>query len=229
MSGIIEGAPAPVVAPVPNAAQPQPPTPAPTVVTVDALPPEALSARLEQAKRSERAALLAELGVTDPAEAKAAIAAKKAAEEAAKSDAEKLVALNATVAAQTKALTVAVNQAAAQIKPEHKAILDGIAGTDQAKWLELYGQLAPTWGAQVTAPAATPTTVSPAPTVQVAVPTVAPPVAPASTSPTGGAPPPNSQVQSPVNHAAVYAQLAETNPFAASRYESKHGDACFKK
>jgi len=209
-------------APAPTAtAQPQSSaTQAPTVVTVDALPPEALSARLEQAKRSERSALLAELGVSDPAEAKAAIAAKKAAEEAAKSDADKLAALNLTVTAQARALTVAVNQAVASLAPEHKAILDGIAGADQAKWLELYGQLAPTWGKPVaTAPT---TTTNPEPQ------TAQPPAAPATTSPSGGAPSPTVTTQSPTNHAAVYASLAKSNPFAASRYADKHGDACFK-
>ena len=222
MTGIVDGAQAPTAAPAPNAAQPQAAQAVPQVTVAD-MPPEALSARLEQAKRSERSALLAELGVSDPAEAKAAIAAKRAAEESAKSDADKLAALNLTVAAQTRALTVAVNQAASQLKPEHKAVLDGIAGTDQARWLELYGQLAPTWSAQTVQPQAA-VVATTQPVVAIKTPSA---VVPATTSPTGGAPPPTG-AQSPPNHAAVFAELNKVNPFAAQRYADKHGDACFK-
>lgn len=217
MSGIIEGAPAPT-APVAPAVPQTPPAP---VVTVDALPPEALSARLEQAKRSERAALLAELGITSPDEAKAAIAAHKAASEAAKSDAEKLAALNLRVTAQAEALTVAVSQAASKITPEQKAAVDAIAGQDPVIWLRTYAALTPTWG------------VAPAPVVPTtpAITTpAAPPDAPilASTAPPASAPAPTIQTSQP-DHVAIYTRLKATNKFAAAQYLNRHGSACYPK
>lgn len=216
MSGIIEGAAAPTVTPTPAVQQ----TPPAQVVTVDALPPEALSARLEQAKRSERAALLAELGITSPDEAKAAIAAHKAASEAAKSDAEKLAALNLRVTAQAEALTVAVSQAASKITPEQKAAVDAIAGQDPVIWLRTYAALTPTWGGPVT-------TAPPAPVITTPA---APPAAPilASTAPPASAPTPTTQTTQP-DHAAIYAQLKSTNTFAAAQYLQKHGSACYPK
>ena len=212
---------------VPNAAQP--PAAAAPRVTVDDLPPEALSARLEQVRRAERAAFLAELGVTDPNEVKAALADAKAKAEAQKTDAEKLAALNLRVAAQSEALTVAVSQAARSITAEQKAAVDAIAGNDPAVWMKTYAALAPTWGASVTAQAApAPAAAQPATQPQATTPAATSAATPASTSPSGGAPAPGAPTQSPVDHAAVRKQLQAINPFAAARYANKFGDACFK-
>lgn len=195
-------------------------SPVAKVVTVDDLPPEALSKRLEQADRASRSALLAELGIADPAEAKAAIAAHKAALEAAKTDAEKLASLNLTVANQAKALNVAVAQAASKITPEQKAAVDAIAGQDQVTWLNTYAALAPTWGTSASP-------VTPAAPAPAQAPIAAPPPAPTGTAPAAPAPAPTGTI-SPPNHATIYQSLTKTNPFAAAAYVNQHGDACFK-
>lgn len=198
---------APVVVPQPIV----PPTP-PVVVqppkphtTTDDLPPEALKARLEQAKSTARAELLAELGVADTDSAKAAIVAAKAADEAKKSDAQKLAELNTRVASYEEALGAAVAMAVAQITPEQKAVIDTIAGTDRSVWLRTYNAMVPIM-AKATAPAPTP--------------------APPNTSPTTPAPPAISNNTSPPDHAAVYRKLQQDNPFAAARYLQQHGDQC---
>jgi hypothetical protein len=213
----IQGAPAPTVVAQPAAVVAPP---VGKVVTVDDLPPEALSKRIDQAKHAERTALLAELGIADPAEAKTAIAAHKAALEAAKTDAEKLASLNLTVANQAKALNVAVAQAASKITPEQKAAVDAIAGQDQVTWLNTYAALAPTWGT-----AALP--VNPASLAAPTVPVASVATTPTSTAPAAPAPAPTGTI-SPPNHATIYQSLTKTNPFAAAAYVNQHGDACFK-
>jgi hypothetical protein len=202
----IEGVVTPVVATV-----------APTTVTVADLPPEALKQRLEQAAHAAQTKLLADLGIANVDEAKAAIAAQKAAAEAAKTDAEKLAALNLRVTAQAEALTVAVSQAASKITSEQKAAVDAIAGADAVAWLKTYAALAPTWGA---APAAT----------VADTPITAPAAAPilASTAPAAPAPAPTTQTSQP-DHAAIYSSLQTTNRFAAAQYLQQHGSACYPK
>jgi|GEM_PF-1656722 hypothetical protein len=180
-------------------------------VQADQLPPDALSARLEQAKESARKALLAELGITDATEAKTAIADAAARKEAAKTADQRVAELSLQVANQTAALQVAVDHASKSITPEQRQAVDAIAGTDQALWLRTYGALAPTWGA--------PPMAAPAP---VATPHTPPP----NTAPTTPAPLANSNNTSPPDHAAVYQRLQQTNPFVAARYLQLHGDQC---
>jgi hypothetical protein len=189
----------------------------PPTVTVADLPPEALRQRLEQAAHAAQTKLLADLGIADVAEAKAAIAAQRAAAEAQKTDAEKLAALNLRVTAQESALTVAVSQAAKNITAEQKAAVDAIAGTDSVTWLRTYAALAPTWGG------------APVPVVPVAPAAPAAPAAPiiTSTAPAAPAPAPTNQT-SPADHATVYASL-KSNPFAAAAYLEKYGSACYPK
>jgi hypothetical protein len=188
----------------------------PPTVTVADLPPEALRQRLEQAAHAAQTKLLADLGIADVAEAKAAIAAQRAAAEAQKTDAEKLAALNLRVTAQESALVVAVAQAASKVTPEQKAAVDAIAGADPVTWLKTYAALAPTWGG------------SPA-VAAVATATPAAPIAPiiTSTAPAAPAPAPTNQT-SPADHATVYASL-KSNPFAAAQYLNKYGSACYPK
>jgi hypothetical protein len=171
-----------------------------------------LSARLEQAKESARKTLLAELGITDPTEAKTAIAEAAARKEAAKTADQRVAELSLQVANQTAALKVAVDHAAKSITPAQREALDGIAGTDQALWLRTYSALAPTWGAP---PMATPE--------PVVAPVAAPLPAPATTAPIGAPPAPSST--SPVNHRATYEALKQTNPFAAAGYLNRHPEA----
>ena len=204
-----------VTPPVPPVAQPA------KVVTVDDLPPEALKQRLDQAKHSGQTELLASWGVTDPAQVKAYIDGARAAEEAKKSNEQRIAEQSVKLTAYEEGLAVAVETFGATIKPEQKAAVDAIAGTDKALWLKTYRALAPTW-------------IAAAPSIPAAPPAV-PPVAPATgaalaTAPqVPPAPPPNGTPPvSPPNHKEVYERIQKTNPFAASQYLDKYGDACFK-
>ena len=212
---VLEGAPAPVVTPAPAA----PAVPPVVQVLATNLPPEALTARLDQAKRSAQKELLDSLGITDPAQAKAALDAAKAAEDAKKSNETRIAEQSLRLNSQEEGLAAAVETFAAGITPAQKAAVDAIAGQDKAAWLKAYRALAPTWNAS-TAP------VAPAP-----VPTTTPaaPVVPASTAPAAPAPSPTSPTTSPTDHVARYASLKITNPFAASTYLQRHGDACYPK
>jgi hypothetical protein len=157
------------------------------------------------------------LGITDPAQAKAALDSLKAAEDAKKTDAEQLATLRMKTTSQEQALNVAIAQVTARITTEQKAAVDQIAGTDQALWLKTYGVLAPTWAAAI-------------PAIAAATPIVAPavPPAPVSTAPIAPAPGPTTPT-SPPDHVAVYARMKKDNPFAATAYFKQHGDACFSK
>ena len=181
--------------------------PVPPVVKASDLPEDALKARIEQAKRSERAALLAELGVTDPEQAKAAIATAKAAAEAQKTDAEKLASASLKVTQYEAALDLAIKQNVARITPEQKAAVDAIAGDDKATWLRTLEALVPTW-------AVSKAEIAPAP------------VSPANTAPSSSGAPP-SATTSPVDHAATWRGLQQTNPMIAAAYLLTHGAACY--
>lgn len=194
-------------------------TPAPAAkpaVTVADLPPEALAKRVDQAKNAARNELLAELGITDPAAAKAALKAHADALEAAKSRDLKLAELEVQVKAQNDALASSVGRVSAAITAEQKAAIDAIAGTDPAAWLRTYNALSPTWTTPAPAAAAV---------AAVAAPAAPPPVS--STTAAAPAPSPAGNV-SPPNHAIAYKRLSSENPFAASIYLERHGDACYK-
>lgn len=185
------------------------------------LPPEALAARIQQAKDSARRELLAEFGAVDPAAIKAALEQARATEEAKKSDAQRLAELDLRVKAQSDALGVAVAQTASRITAEQKAAIDAIAGNDPVTWLRTHAALAPTWGqaAASVAPAA--------PAAPTAAPIITPPVQLATTAPIAPAPAPTNQT-SAVDHAAVYASL-DGNPFARAAYLERYGSACYPK
>lgn len=170
-------------------------------VQADELPPAALAARIEQAKESARKTLLAELGISDPSEAKTAIAEAAARKEAAKTTDQRLAELSLQVANQTAALAVAVDHAAKAITPDQRAAVDAIAGTDQALWLRTYGALASTWGA--------PPMAAPAP--------VAAPLPIISTTVGAPAPAPVTQT-SPADPYATRAAIEQVNPFAAAAF-----------
>lgn len=215
------GTPAPAVTPAPVTVHaPVITAPAPNlVVTVDDLPPEALKQRIDQAKRAAQTELLASLGVTDPAQAKAAIDAAKAAEDAKKSSEQRIAEQNVRLTSLESAVDAAIAQAAATLTPERKAEIDAVAGNDKALWLKVYGL--------EKKPAVTTAPVTPAP-VPGAAPVV--PAAPSSTAPATPAPAPaGGNPTSPTDHVAVYASLKTTNPFAASAYLNQHGDACYPK
>lgn len=212
-----QGAPAPVVPAVPSAVAPVAATPAPKPqVLASDLPDDALKARLEQAKATGQTELLRSLGVENPEQLKTALAAVKAAEDAKKTDTERLAILSQQVTSLTQAVGVAVEQAASGITPEQRTAIDDIAGTDQALWLRTYKALAPTWKA---APLTT-TASAAAPNTQ-AAPVPTPAALPANTAPAPTAPAP-AGTQSEANHKAVYEQLQQRNPIQAARYFQQH-------
>lgn len=188
---------APEAAIVPPAIEPPKP-----VVPVGALPEDALKPRLEAAKATGRNDLLRELGVTDTAQLKAALDTIKTAEDAKKSDAEKL-ALHLSELAQTRATladaTAAIESvwAAESVKltPEQLTAVDSLGGQNVAAKVRALNVLRPTW---------------------IAAPVAVPPVELANTSPAPNAP--TTTTTSPANHKSIYESLAKENPVQAARY-----------
>lgn len=213
------------------AAPTTPETPAAVVATPSAkpqvlaseLPPEALKARLDSAKEQARREMLAELGVTDTKDAKAAIAELKAIQDAKKSDLEKAQAriaeLEGKAAKADHATQVASRRAAAELAAltdAQRAYVAKASGDDPLRQLETIDSMREA-GLLATPPAA------PSPAAGAATPPAASPAAPqqlGSTAPAAGAPPPSTT--SPVDHAAVYRSLKQSNPFAASVYLQQH-------
>lgn len=208
------------------------PAAAPAVVTPPAAPsvpnvgePNWLPERIAQAKKNaadeERAKVLAELGVSNPDEAKAAIAAAKAAAEANKTAETRAAELkakfdgaSATVASQGAVIAeIAARQMGVLTAEQSKAVKD-IAGDDAAAQLRAISALQPTWGKPAD-PAAV--VVAPAP---------APPAAPLNTAP--GHTAPNGAGGSPPDQRAVYEQLQKQNPFAAAEHGLRHSGDVYK-
>lgn len=172
------------------------------------MPKSAFDARLEQAKRS----MLTELGVESVDVVKAALATAKAAEEAKKSDAQKLAefeAKYASTAASVEALTKTVASYAQSqmsgLSESQKAAVISIAGNDPAKQLSTIDALKPTWVA--------------APVEAVQAPAIANSAPPRKSAPSDN----GSPNVAPVDHVAVHADLVKTNPVVAARYALAHG------
>lgn len=207
----------PVVAPV---------VPPPAVVAPVAAPPVDdhnppwLKARLEQAKTSA----LAELGITDPAKAKEALAAAAKAEEEAKSQGQKLgetaKLLEAERARSAEASAIVAQQVSEQmavLTVEQQAAIRSLApDTDpiaQLKQLRLAAAFRPA------APAAATVATPPAPGAAPATPP------PATTAPPPATPPPAPG--SPPDHKAEYQRLKATNPVKAAAYMNEHGNKIY--
>jgi len=198
---------APVVPPAPSA----PATP-PAAPPVD---PAWLNDRIAQAKKNGEADALKALGVANVDEAKAAIAAAKAAADTKKSAEEKAAEyktqLEAT-AAKAAALEGTIKDRVAielsALTAEQKAAVQAVAGDDAAAQLRAIDKLKPTWAAAPTSPAADPAKPPSAKTT------------PATTAPTREAP--GSAPPDPTNHLAVYTDLKATNPMAAAQYRKAH-------
>lgn len=200
-------------------AEPAPAIPAPAAQP-DAPPPgdpNWLAPRLEQAKRTAENAILAQIGVKDAAEAKAALDAHKAALDAAKTEAERVAARIAegdAAKARAAILETAVGTHAdselAKLDDAKRAAVVAIAGDDKAAQLRAIAALAPTWGASVATPPAAVT------------PPAAPPAA-ATTAHPPNAPAPAATSQSEVDHKAVFDGLVKAGKgAAASRYLNAH-------
>lgn len=213
-----EPAPAAPPAPAPN------PQPAPVAAAPPAAPappnephvgePGWLPERLKRAEESARAAVLKELGITDPAQAKAALDAAKAAEEAQKTqaqkDAERIATLTQSSSRLAEAEAVAKARAdyeMAKLTEVQKAAVAGLAGEDPISQLRAITALAPTWGQQA----------APAPAAPSAP---AAPVIPASSTTAGAAPAPATI--SGTDHKGRLAELQKTNPVAAAHYLAAH-------
>ena len=167
---------------------------------------EQLNERLER----ERRKVLRDLGVENVDDAKTALAAFKAKQEADKTEAqrnaEKLAELD-RVKADAAALRETVSMRAASematLTDEQRDAVKVIAGDDSAAQLRAITALSKTWATKPAPVAAT----APAPAAPPAATTAPPP-----TAPTG------SSAGSPPDHKAEYARLKATNPVAAAHY-----------
>ncbi len=216
------GGTAPVLA-APVAGAPTALPAAPTVPNVGE--PNWLPERIAQAKNSaaaeERARVLAELGVKSPAEAKAAIDAKKAADDASKSAetraAELKTQLDAETAKGTAQGAIIAEMAGRQmgvLTAEQSTAVKAIAGDDPGAQMRAIAALQPTWAKPAAVAAATATAAT----------TVTP--AAADTAP--GHTAPNGAGGSPPNQRAAYDQLQKTNPFAAAEHGLRHSGDVYK-
>lgn len=219
----------PVATPAPAATPPVVPPAAPPVVAAPAAPvvdenPPWLKGRLEQA----RAGALADLGITDPAKAKEAIAAAKKAEDDAKSAAEKLGEANKALEAEKARAgsyeAVIKERAASELgtltADQQIAVRKIAPDTNPAAQLSAITALAPTWKtvAAAVVPAAVPGT-APAAATSPAV------AQPANTAPAGGSPPPAAG--SPPDHKAEYQRLKAVNHIAAGAYMLEHANKIY--
>lgn len=204
MSDQIPGpAPAEPTQPAATPAEPVKPS-----VPASALPEDALSARIAAAKATGKNELLKELGVTDPAQLKAALDSIKAAEEAKKTEAEKLAGhlaelerTKATLADATAAIESVWATESTKLTAEQLAAVDALGGQSSAAKVRALNLLRPTW--------VTPT-----------APPQAPAAPPATTSPAPNAPP--TTTISPTDPKARHADLLAKNPVAAANYAAQH-------
>ena len=170
--------------------------------------PEWLPARLERAKQAARADVLRELGAESLDAAKARIVAAKAAEDAQKSELQRLTERIAALepsAAKVAELQAVVAQHAdaelAKLTDEQRAAVTAIAGDDKARALATVEALRPTW--VKAAPAAPP---PPPPAANTAA---------AGTAPTGAVVP-------TVNYRATWEALKAANPIQAAQYLERY-------
>lgn len=214
----IPGAPAPIATPVvaPAVATPVPAV-APAAPAVVDTNPAWLPGRLEQAARVERERVLAELGVANADEAKAAVEAARAAADAKKSAEERAAELstqlNATKTTADRQSALAKEMASRMfmaLAPEHQTAVRDFAGDDPEKQYLAIKHFGPTWAAAEQAKEAA---------VQAAAAALAAstPAVPGNTSPTPAAPSSETPA-SPESPQSVYQTTRSTNPFKAAAY-----------
>lgn len=199
--------------------------------------PAWLPARLDRARTAAAADVLRELGITDVAAGKAAIAEAARVRDASKSEserqAEQLAALRTRVAQADESAAALKEYAEAELskltQDQREAVVD-IAGTDHAKQLKTLVRLRKTWakdgalpaqsaGSPVpTPPGGTPPTPG-APAGGGTTPPVPPPPAPPpNTVPPAGSAPPGASGGSPTSKLSQWRELEKSNPFAASNF-----------
>jgi len=212
----------------PNAAPPPPPNPPPPPSDPPdekklSLTQQALNDRLDQAKRSANAELLATLGVKDPAEAKAKLDALRATEDAQKTEAQrqtdKIAALEPR-AARADVLEQRVSELAAlelgKLPPEHKAFVEDMT-KDPAEQLRAITALQ----ARGVLKAGTPGAALP------------PPAPPGANTTGAGAPPPAGGAltapSTPEQHRAEHDRLVKAGALAqAANYMRRNGQEIAK-
>jgi hypothetical protein len=152
-----------------------------------------IEAAAEQAAAKARSELLSSLGAKDLDEARAALKRHQDAEEAQKSEVQRLVEAKTRLEAEAKTglayrdrLAAMVASQFAELSPEQKTAVEKLAGNDPLRVADALDVLRPTWAQPAAPPAAA------AQGQQPATP-VAPPQAPANAAPPAGAPPPNGQ------------------------------------
>ena len=194
------GAPAIVLDPSTSKPLPAASTPPPAAKTDGK--PEWLDARLAEATASGQAKVLKALGVESMEDAKKAFDRIKAADDAAKSDAQKaadfesaLKTERAEKAAITEALSSYAKAQMAALTDAQRAAVAAVSGEDPAKQLKSIEALKPTW-ASAAAPAA--------------------PVA--DTAPAKSAPSDAGSSSSPPDLKAIHAEMLKTNPIVAARF-----------
>lgn len=198
----------------PPAAPPAPPPPG--VKDSEPKPgeePNWLTTRTERAAEKARTDLLAQLGVTDPEQAKAAIKAaadaaeaNKTAEQRAAEEAEARKAAQSKVDRQHSILVEQAARMMAVLKPEQQEAVKKLAQDDPMQQLNAIAALAPTWSAAEAAQ-------------QQADQSAQPPV---NTAPASNNAPPSADPNSPPDHQANYRQLQGENPFKAAVYGQAH-------
>jgi len=179
--------------------------------------PTWIKARLEQAERATQAKILKELGSTDFAEVKTAMADLAARREAQKTAEQKAAELGARLSSveQEKATLAealkgyAASQLEGLTETQREAVVE-VAGEDPAAQLKAIKVMSKTWSAKPSAEA----------------PAAKAPVA--NTSAGRNAPAANGS-STPLPIKSQYAALRETNPWAASRLGDQHPDIYGKK
>lgn len=186
-----------------------PAAPAAPAAAAPAVPPQAedptwFKPRLEAAKTAAERKVLADLGVTDVAAAKAVLAAAKATADAGKTAEQRASELAASLTtAQTEAdrHRAIINEHAARmlgvLTPKQQDLVKGLAGDDPGLQLSTIQKLTDS-GVLV-------------------IDDDAPPPPPANTAPPPNAPG-GSPGTSPPDHQATYAALRTSNPFKAAAY-----------
>jgi hypothetical protein len=180
--------------------------------------PDWLPGRLARAEESARRSLLAEFGVSDSAAIKTALAAAKAADDAKKTETERLTGRISELeprAQRAETLETIVKERAAaemaSLNDAQRAAVAAIAGEDHAQQLKTITALRPSWGGAPPPAPAAPTGPKP----------ITPP-APNTTAPNGQQPPPaNPNV---TNFVATLESLEKTNPMRAAQYRLRYAN-----
>lgn len=206
----VEGTSAPVEEAQASTATPEAATQEKPRVKADDLPPDALKARLEQEQRKAREAVFAELGLTAD-EIKQLADEKRQREDAQKTLEQKLAERDAEIererqrnAGFLRAIEERASYEMASLTQAQREAVEAISGDDPSAKLRAIDKLKPTWAAQSPVHEKPQGDSAPAPTA-----------------------PGDSGATSPPDHRAIYEQLRQTNPVAASAYGNAHRAAVF--